>query len=104
MDQNALSRCRISQIPRPRGRGLIEAECKQWATSEIAVIPRPRGRGLIEARDSSPGWGRTEPIPRPRGRGLIEAKRHDFSVSGFFLFLHTPGGGGSANTPTHRLE
>ena len=37
-------------------------------------IPRPKGRGLIEATAGfSPAWSGSAPIPRPKGRGLIEA-------------------------------
>ena len=86
------------QIPRPRGRGLIEALCPLHDRRSAFLIPRPRGRGLIEAEKTSlplsikasqfhdravvaslkrefPGAGgvRTVAIPRPRGRGLIEA-------------------------------
>src|ERR1035441_304363 len=37
------------------------------------AIPRPRGRGLIEAGQGEPLTGDDSVIPRPRGRGLIEA-------------------------------
>ena len=37
------------------------------------VIPRPKGRGLIEAPDPAPHIPSSRPIPRPKGRGLIEA-------------------------------
>ena len=36
-------------------------------------IPRPKGRGLIEAGRARRGSGRRPEIPRPKGRGLIEA-------------------------------
>ena len=36
-------------IPRPRGRGLIEAFTRRQFVAQFALIPRPRGRGLIEA-------------------------------------------------------
>ena len=36
-------------IPRPRGRGLIEAVTLARKTAPVVPIPRPRGRGLIEA-------------------------------------------------------
>jgi len=86
-------------IPRPRGRGLIEAtspftliriaiEFRDPAVAaslkrvrhlrggaEARPIPRPRGRGLIEARSSVGRYANTTSIPRPRGRGLIEAQR-----------------------------
>ena len=86
-------------IPRPKGRGLIEAgQCADlpeplvgFRGRKVAAslkrpsarrcrrhplrIPRPKGRGLIEAR----GHHRCPPlrgaIPRPKGRGLIEASR-----------------------------
>ena len=38
-----------SAIPRPRGRGLIEASGTAGRVAGVLGIPRPRGRGLIEA-------------------------------------------------------
>ena len=39
----------------------------------LGAIPRPRGRGLIEAESHGPRYRAGNVIPRPRGRGLIEA-------------------------------
>src|ERR1039458_1824204 len=85
-------------IPRPRGRGLIEAEPAGSNPKSTAAIPRPRGRGLIEAFCTSRrrrarckfhdravvaslkrlifmcDLADRFRIPRPRGRGLIEAE------------------------------
>ena len=88
----------LTAIPRPKGRGLIEA-CADPNLQQVPreSIPRPKGRGLIEAgstlRSSYPsprfrgrkvaaslkrlhrrgGRGGRLAIPRPKGRGLIEA-------------------------------
>ena len=43
------SQCPV-EIPRPRGRGLIEASGSSIIAFAPSEIPRPRGRGLIEAR------------------------------------------------------
>src|SRR5690606_36037199 len=63
-----------AQIPRPKGRGLIEAPTAGCPRSAPCRIPRPKARGLIEAFSFSaltplPAFA----IPRPKGRGLIEA-------------------------------
>ena len=47
--QPALTAEPMTGIPRPRGRGLIEATSGPINEGEQAGIPRPRGRGLIEA-------------------------------------------------------
>ena len=61
------------RIPRPRGRGLIEASLSRSPLLDADTIPRPRGRGLIEAARAVPFVLMPLAIPRPRGRGLIEA-------------------------------
>jgi len=85
-------------IPRPNGRGLIEARsrasripligCRFHGRMVVAslkhvsgrteclppgTIPRPNGRGLIEACTRAADPCRFPSIPRPNGRGLIEA-------------------------------
>ena len=60
-------------IPRPKGRGLIEAEKAGREMANWGKIPRPKGRGLIEARDCGADREPVAQIPRPKGRGLIEA-------------------------------
>src|SRR5258708_5926155 len=89
-------RC-FAPIPRPRGRGPIEARINLSCRSESVSIPRPRGRGPIEAfskerfahtvrefraragaaplkpRVPADAGRESELIPRPRGRGPIEA-------------------------------
>ena len=42
-------------LPRPFGRGLIEAARVSWFGTRGARLPRPFGRGLIEARLLSAG-------------------------------------------------
>ena len=62
------------KIPRPRGRGLIEALPLRQIPKQAKTIPRPRGRGLIEAKHCRANIRQGVVIPRPRGRGLIEAQ------------------------------
>src|ERR1017187_10403927 len=88
----------LVSIPRPSGRGLIEAwparaplQCRDRQFHDRAVvaslkhprtavkschasgIPRPRGRGLIEASDPGERRETRAGIPRPSVSGLIEA-------------------------------
>ena len=52
-----------------------------WAKTSgyTSTIPRPRGRGPIEANENSAPLSDASPIPRPRGRGPIEAEAATFS-------------------------
>src|SRR5581483_4185027 len=69
---------RRHEIPRPIGRGLIEARNTASECGCSSSIPRPIGRGLIEAKSGQPSSSLDLVIPRPIGRGLIEAvKRQD---------------------------
>src|SRR5690606_24177653 len=65
----------IQKIPRPKGRGLIEASTCWSAWGLQLAIPRPKGRGLIEAIWAMSYRVSQWAIPRPKGRGLIEAER-----------------------------
>ena len=60
-------------LPRPFGRGLIEAPPGRNAKAELVDLPRPFGRGLIEARNKIAALEGCSTLPRPFGRGLIEA-------------------------------
>jgi len=60
-------------IPRPRGRGPVEAQSASARTASSPPIPRPRGRGPVEAPPPSVSAPRKRIIPRPRGRGPVEA-------------------------------
>ena len=65
----------LSPIPRPRGRGLIEAGS---TTSACPVPVEFHDRAVVASLkpgDCSAGQGKVGTIPRPRGRGLIEACR-----------------------------
>jgi hypothetical protein len=86
-------------LPRPSGRGLIEAVrgttaagprspfrgLRAAASLKLRVglgagrsdelLPRPSGRGLIEAGGDRAPDPEVSPLPRPSGRGLIEASR-----------------------------
>ena len=61
-------------IPRPRGRGPVEAGeyGVQYFPGDTG-IPRPRGRGPVEAISWGCQVGHPANIPRPRGRGPVEA-------------------------------
>ena len=63
-------------IPRPRGRGPVEACPARHRLAPAGGIPRPRGRGPVEAvaLRNSPNLSAT--IPRPRGRGPVEALKN----------------------------
>jgi len=62
-------------IPRPRGRGPIEARpVRRDRCGSSSTIPRPRGRGPIEANLELLQDQKRAMIPRPRGRGPIEAR------------------------------
>src|SRR5450432_4256883 len=108
----------VCAIPRPRGRGLIEARSVRPLYRSLWAIPRPRGRGLIEAPQSSHfrrgrfaqfrdravaaslkpfAWGGLDneilSIPRPRGRGLIEATLNPRSAGSPILIPRPRGRG-----------
>ena len=62
-------------LPRPKGRGPIEAPPARLRRRHCLCLPRPKGRGPIEADidvDTRCLWHR---LPRPKGRGPIEAGR-----------------------------
>ena len=64
----------VGDLPRPFGRGLIEARVPGPSRVPDATLPRPIGRGLIEAIRPADVARSCWRLPRPIGRGLIEAR------------------------------
>ena len=61
------------RLPRPKGRGPIEAELPLSGQTCLGSLPRPKGRGPIEAGAPGPFPVYGTYLPRPKGRGPIEA-------------------------------
>jgi len=70
---DGLYHCDCGDIPRPRGRGPVEATVETSTPTALIAIPRPRGRGPVEATLLPANPLFIFRIPRPRGRGPVEA-------------------------------
>ena len=77
---------RRSIIPRPRGRGPVEAWLAVAFTAFFVAIPRPRGRGPVEARPTAPALG---PALTFRARAGAAPLKHTLTQGVPIIYFHS---------------